>query len=227
MKKEKKDEFSKCEELRKQYSSLNDHVGKMKEENTRHKEEIKILNKRIEVIKGTQKVLKSDDKDNRVAEVNGDSNQEVEVIEICLMEERNGGLQKELDTLRSELVEQKATIDKKTNEVKVLKDPNNEITKEINTLKKQVGEYEVRLDTILTEYDIKDKSLINLNKYVEDLKLVIQKLELKIVRMRKEDKEDAGLTGQGSSGKEERDNEEEAVEDMTERESSSKTKGTQ
>ena len=45
--------------------------------------------------------------------------------------------------------------------------------------------------------------------------------------MRKEDKEDSiGLTEKGSSGKEERDNEEEAVEDMTERESSSKTKGT-
>ena len=112
--------------------------------------------------------------------------------------------------------------------MKVFKDQNNEITKEINTVKKQVGEYEMRLDTILTEYDIKDKSLINVNKYVEDLKLVIQKLELKIVRMREEDKEDSiGLTEQESSRKEVRDNEEEVDEDMTKRDNSSKTKGTQ
>ena len=61
-----------------------------------------------------------------------------------------------------------------------------EFKKEIKTLKKQVAEYETRLESVLAEYDIKDRTLINLNQYVDDLKLVIESLEKELVEKTKQ-----------------------------------------
>ena len=91
----------------------------------------------------------------------------------------NQELLSQRDSLQQEVNQLRTELEKKGEE-------SLEVKKEIKTLKKQVAEYETRLESVLAEYDIKDRTLINLNQYVDDLKLVIESLEKELVEKTKQ-----------------------------------------
>ena len=58
-----------------------------------------------------------------------------------------------------------------------------ELRKEITGLKKQVSQYETRLDDSLADSGIKERTIIHLNQYLDDVKVVNKQLELRLSQL--------------------------------------------
>ena len=91
-------------------------------------------------------------------------------------------LEEEVENLRKEVEQSKIERESWKSE-DVWREKNSELTNEVATLKREIVEYESRLENCLSDAGIRERTNINLNHYVEDLKLVNKNLELEIVKL--------------------------------------------
>lgn len=68
---------------------------------------------------------------------------------------------------------------------------------EIKTLKKEIAEYENRLDTCLCDAGLKERTIIHLNQHLDDVKLIVKKLQL---QMAESELNEENLTDNGNDG---------------------------